>query len=132
MRKVVQVDGVQVIMTIFTNVVSAQIPLAQQFKVPLLSRSKHRGLLPAAITGPSRFCAPVAYAAADRGPLEKHGRETDLSFHPNTPIAGYGSGLVKAAADRLGAAHEQHCSNLARPITAACHRAPRRLTRTLF
>ena len=28
MRKVVQVDGVQVIMTIFTNVVSAQIPLA--------------------------------------------------------------------------------------------------------
>jgi len=26
---------------------------------------------------------------------------------PNTAIAGYGSGLVKAAADRLGAAHEQ-------------------------
>ena len=37
MRKVVQVDGVQVIMTIFTNVVSAQMPLSQQFKVPLIS-----------------------------------------------------------------------------------------------
>ena len=30
-----------------------------------------------------------------------------FAFHPNTPIAGYGSGLVKAAAARLGAAHEE-------------------------
>jgi branched-chain amino acid transport system substrate-binding protein len=36
MRKLVQVDGVQAILTIFTNVVSAQIPLAEQVKVPFL------------------------------------------------------------------------------------------------
>src|SRR5579872_1851228 len=34
MRKLVQVDGVQAIVTIFTNVVTAQIPLAEQVKVP--------------------------------------------------------------------------------------------------
>ena len=44
MRKVVQVDGVQAILTIFTNVVSAQMPLAQQFKVPLLSPVEAPGL----------------------------------------------------------------------------------------
>ena len=45
MRKVVQVDGVQVIMTIFTNVVSAQMPLSQQFKVPLFSPVEAPGLV---------------------------------------------------------------------------------------
>src|SRR5580692_4265040 len=37
MRKLVQVDGVQAIMTIYTNVVTAQIPLAEQLKVPILA-----------------------------------------------------------------------------------------------
>ena len=55
MRKVVQVDGVQVIMTIFTNVVSAQMPLSQQFKVPLLSPVEAPGWSRAAITGPSHI-----------------------------------------------------------------------------
>ena len=36
MRKLIQVDGVQAMMTIFTNVVTAQIPLAEQVKVPFL------------------------------------------------------------------------------------------------
>jgi branched-chain amino acid transport system substrate-binding protein len=37
MRKLVQVDGVQAILTLVTNVVSAQIPLADQVKVPILT-----------------------------------------------------------------------------------------------
>src|SRR5258707_1240580 len=36
MRKVVQVDGVQAVQTIYTNIVTAQIPLAEQAKVPFL------------------------------------------------------------------------------------------------
>lgn len=44
MRKVVQVDGVQVVMTIYTNVVEAQIPLADQLHVPALSPAELPGL----------------------------------------------------------------------------------------
>lgn len=45
MRKLVQVDGVQAIMTIFTNVVTAQIPLADQLKVPAISTIESPGIL---------------------------------------------------------------------------------------
>jgi branched-chain amino acid transport system substrate-binding protein len=44
MRKVVQVDGVQAILTIFTNVVTAQIPLADELKIPTLSTVESPGL----------------------------------------------------------------------------------------
>jgi branched-chain amino acid transport system substrate-binding protein len=37
MRKLVQVDGVRVIFTLFTNVVTAQIPLAEQLRVPFIA-----------------------------------------------------------------------------------------------
>lgn len=37
MRKVVQVDGAQAILTVFTNVVTAQMPLADQLHVPTIS-----------------------------------------------------------------------------------------------
>src|SRR5258708_1707659 len=37
MRKLVQVDGVAAIATVFTNVVTAQMPLGDQLKVPTLS-----------------------------------------------------------------------------------------------
>jgi branched-chain amino acid transport system substrate-binding protein len=37
MRKLVQVDGVQAIVTIYTNVVTAQIPLADELKVPIMA-----------------------------------------------------------------------------------------------
>ena len=108
MRKVVQVDGVQVIMTIFTNVVSAQIPLAQQFKVPLLSPVEAPGLV-----ARSNGWAFAHSALLSRTlPLiearwKNMGVKRIFAFHPNTPIAGYGSVLVKAAAKRLGADHEE-------------------------
>lgn len=44
MRKVVQVDGVAVVMSVYTNVVTAQIPLADQLKVPLLSTIEAAGV----------------------------------------------------------------------------------------
>jgi branched-chain amino acid transport system substrate-binding protein len=44
MRKLAQVDGVQAMMTIFTNVVTAQIPLADQLKIPTISTVESPGL----------------------------------------------------------------------------------------
>ena len=108
MRKVVQVDGVQVIMTIFTNVVSAQMPLSQQFKVPLISPVEAPGLV-----ARSNHWAFAHSALLKRTlPLleerwKNMGVKRLFAFYPNTPIAPYGSGLVKEAAGRLGAAYEE-------------------------
>ena len=44
MRKVTQVDGVQCIFTILTNVVTAQIPLADEIKIPTMSLVETPGL----------------------------------------------------------------------------------------
>jgi branched-chain amino acid transport system substrate-binding protein len=44
MRKLVQVDGCQAIVTVYTNVVTAQIPLADQLKVPAISTVESPGL----------------------------------------------------------------------------------------
>jgi branched-chain amino acid transport system substrate-binding protein len=45
MRKLVQVDGVQAIITIYTNVVTAQMPLADELHVPTLSNILTPGLV---------------------------------------------------------------------------------------
>jgi len=45
MRKVVQIDRVAAIVSIFTNVVSAQMPLADQLKVPVVSTVEAPGLV---------------------------------------------------------------------------------------
>jgi branched-chain amino acid transport system substrate-binding protein len=44
MRKVAQVDGVQAVMSIYTNVVLAQVPLADQLRVPTLSPAETPGI----------------------------------------------------------------------------------------
>ena len=107
MRKVVQVDGVQAILTIFTNVVSAQMPLAQQFKVPLLSPVEAPGLT--AKSGNWVF-AHSSLLSRNLPLLEQRwknkGVKRIFGFYPNTPIAPYGSGLIQAAANRIGAVHE--------------------------
>jgi branched-chain amino acid transport system substrate-binding protein len=45
MRKLVEVDGVQAILTIFTNIVTAQMPLGDALKVPTLSTVETPGLV---------------------------------------------------------------------------------------
>jgi branched-chain amino acid transport system substrate-binding protein len=45
MRKLVQVNGVQAVLTIFTNVVTAQMPLADALKVPTMSTVESPGLV---------------------------------------------------------------------------------------
>ena len=107
MRKVAQVDGVQAILTIFTNVVSAQMPLAQQFKVPLLSPIEAPG-----VTAKSDHWVFAHSSLLSRNlPLleqrwKNKGVKRIFGFYPNTPIAPYGSALIGAAAQRIGAVHE--------------------------
>lgn len=45
MRKLVQVDGVQAILTVFTNVVTAQMPLGDALKIPTMSTVESPGLV---------------------------------------------------------------------------------------
>jgi branched-chain amino acid transport system substrate-binding protein len=45
MRKLVEVDHVAVIMTVFTNVIIAQIPLSEQLKIPVISQIETPGIL---------------------------------------------------------------------------------------
>jgi ABC-type branched-subunit amino acid transport system substrate-binding protein len=64
MRKLVQVDGVQAIITIYTNVVTAQIPLADQLKVPTLSTVESPGLV-----SKSQFSFAHSQTIANEAPL---------------------------------------------------------------
>ena len=101
MRKVVQVDRAAAIMTIFTNVVSAQMPLADQLKVPLISPVEAPGLV-----SKSEWAFAHSPLLARTLPLltkhwEKVGVKKVFAFYPNTPIAKFASPMTKAEADRL-------------------------------
>ena len=72
MRKVVQVDGVQIIMTIFTAVVIAPVALAQELKVPLFSPVEAPGLDAPSNIGLRGFRAAIRRCYCS-GALEEHG-----------------------------------------------------------
>ena len=107
MRKVVQVDRVAAILTIFTNVVSAQMPLADQLKVPLLSPVEAPGLV-----ARSEWAFAHSPLLTRTLPLVSARWKRDnvkrlFAFFPNTPIAKFGSTIVKAEADKLGLQYEE-------------------------
>jgi branched-chain amino acid transport system substrate-binding protein len=107
MRKVVQVDQVPVILTIFTNVVSAQIPLADQFKVPIISPVEAPGLVarsPWAFAHSPLLTSTLPLLAE----YWKNNKTKRLfAFFPNTPIAKFASTTTKAEAAKLGLAFEE-------------------------
>jgi branched-chain amino acid transport system substrate-binding protein len=107
MRKLVQVDGVPVIMTIFTNVVSAQIPLADQFKVPIISPVEAPGLVKRSQWAFAH--SPILTATLPL--LVEHWKNTKkkrlFAFLPNTPIAKFASPILKAETEKLGMAYEE-------------------------
>lgn len=102
LRKVVQVDRVQAVLTIFTNVVSAQMPLAGQFKVPIISPVEAPGLV---ANSPWAFAhSPLLTVTL---PLlgeywKKNNVKRLFAFFPNTPIAKFASSTAKAEAAKLG------------------------------
>lgn len=107
MRKVVQVDNAAVIMTIFTNVVSAQMPLANQLKVPIISPVEAPGLVKNSI-----WAFAHSATASETLPLifkywGDHKVKRVFAFYPNTPIAKYLSPLVKQATQKLSIKYDE-------------------------
>ncbi|MDP2620001.1 MAG: ABC transporter substrate-binding protein [Hyphomicrobiales bacterium] len=107
MRKVVQVDQVPMILTIFTNVVSAQIPLTAQFKVSLISPVEAPGLV---AKSPWAFAhSPLLTSTLPL--LAEHWNNTKVkrlfAFFPNTPLAKYASATTKAEIAKLGIEYEE-------------------------
>jgi len=112
MRKVVQVDDVKAILTIFTNVVSAQMPLADQLKVPLLSPVEAPGLVKNsqwafAHASPASRTLPLLYAY-----WKDHNLKRLFAFFPNTAMVKFLSPMVKTETSELGMEFDQALFNL--------------------
>jgi len=103
MRKLVDVDGVQAILTIFTNVVTAQMPLADQLKIPMLSTVETSGLV-----SKSQYSFAHAQAIALEAPLLRDywksvGVKRVFAFYGNNAYGQNVAVSIKAAALAAGA-----------------------------
>jgi len=107
MRKVVDVDKVPVVLTIFTNVVTAQMALAEQIKVPIISPTESPGLV-----AKSQWAFAHAPTYASTSPLlqaewKAVGAKSIFAFYPNNAIADYFSPITKKMAQGLGASYDE-------------------------
>ena len=107
MRKVVQVDGAQAILTIYTNVVTAQMPLADQLKVPLLSPVEAPGLM-----SKSTYAFSHAASVASMGTLwQSYWRKTHVkrvfAFIVNNAFGPFISAVAKGAAQNAGVDYQE-------------------------
>jgi branched-chain amino acid transport system substrate-binding protein len=111
MRKLVQVDGVQAILSNYTNVVSAQIPLADQLKVPILGNIQTPGLM-------SR--SPYTFSHAETVPAtanlfgaywKNHRIKRVYAFIPNNALGPVFTSAFTAAAAAAGADYAESSFN---------------------
>ena len=111
MRKLVQVDGVQAILTFYTNVVSAQIPLADELKVPILGAVQTPGLM-----SKSPYTFSHAETVSATGVLfgnywKNHKLKRVYAFIPNNALGGIFSTSFKAGAAIAGAEYGEATFN---------------------
>jgi branched-chain amino acid transport system substrate-binding protein len=102
MRKLVDIDGVQAILTIFTNVVTAQMPLADQLKIPMLSTVETSGLV-----SKSQYSFAHAQAIGQEAPLLRDywkgaGYKRIFAFYGNNAYGQNVAVPIKAAAVAAG------------------------------
>jgi branched-chain amino acid transport system substrate-binding protein len=111
MRKVVQVDGVQAVITIYTNVVTAQIPLAEQVKVPFLCTVETEFL---------RNRSPYAFQhgaiIVNKGKnfaayWKKNGIKKVYGLVSNDTAGTFFSSIAKTAAQSAGASYQEAAFN---------------------
>jgi branched-chain amino acid transport system substrate-binding protein len=107
MRKVVQVDGVQAVLTIFTNVVTAQIPLAEQVKVPFLCTIET-----ALLRNKSPYAFQHAATLENKGKLFAQywrgtGAKRIYAFVVNNSAGPFFSSIAKPAAEGAGAEYRE-------------------------
>ncbi len=106
-RKVVEVDKVQAVMTIFTNVVTAQIPLADQLKVPFLSPVESPGLV-----GRGQYSFAHSPNFGSTMPLlQAHwkalGIKRVFAFYPDNAIGEIYSPIAKEGSKAIGAEYDE-------------------------
>jgi branched-chain amino acid transport system substrate-binding protein len=107
MRKLVQVDGVQGLLTIFTNVVTAQMPLADQLKVPFICPIETPGLV-----GKSQYGFAHSQTMATEGPLlqsfwKTSGFKRIFAFYGNNGFGQLIQPMVKPLAINAGADYNE-------------------------
>jgi branched-chain amino acid transport system substrate-binding protein len=111
MRKLVQVDGAQAILSIYTNVVTAQIPLADQLKVPFLCPAQTPGLMS---RSPYSF-AHAETVSATGGIFARYWKRVHAkkvyALNPNNAIGPVYSAAWKAAAASAGAEYAESSFN---------------------
>lgn len=112
MRKIVQVDGAQAVLTFYTNVVMAQIPLADQLKVPTLSAVETAGVMEK---------AEYSFAYSSRSsvviPLlgkyfAQHHFKRVFAFFSNNSQGQANSPLMRVQAEAAGATYGEALINL--------------------
>ncbi len=107
MRKLVQVDGVKVVYTLYTNVVTAQIPLADQVHVPFVTQVEVPG-----VVSKGQYSFDHASNGGITVPIlrdywkAKHVKRVFAFLGNNAFGLGY-SPLLKAAAQQIGAEYAE-------------------------
>ena len=112
MRKMVEIDKVPVVITIFTNVVTAQLPLADQLKVPIVTTTESPGLM---ANSPWAFAHAPTYtltAPLLQAEWKAVGAKRLFAFYPNNAIAELFAPVNKKVAQELGAAYDEARFNL--------------------
>lgn len=111
MRKLAQVDGVQAFITIYTNVVTAQIPLAEQLKVPFLCPAQAPNLMNKSAYSFAHAETIPATVALYRDYWRKQKVKRIYSFMPNNAVGPYFSAALKAGAAAIGADYGESTFN---------------------
>jgi len=107
MRKVVDVDKVPMVLTIFTNVVTAQLALADQLKVPILTTTEAPGLMAKSQWGFSHAPTFATTSPLLQAEWKAVGAKSIFAFYPNNAIADFFSPISKKIAQDLGAKYDE-------------------------
>jgi branched-chain amino acid transport system substrate-binding protein len=111
MRKLVEVDGVQAIISIYTNVVTAQIPLATQLKVPFICPAQAPDLM-----NKSAYSFAHAETIPSTGDLyrkywQKLHAKKIYQLVPSNAVGPYFSATIKNAVAAIGGQYAETVFN---------------------
>lgn len=112
MRKLVQVDGVQALLSGYTNVVTAQLPLADSLKVPIVSPLESPALMTRSEYGFST--APTVDTSVPflREYWKRIRAKRVFAFLVNNAFGEINSPLIKAAVESAGAEYTEARFNI--------------------
>jgi branched-chain amino acid transport system substrate-binding protein len=112
MRKLVDVDHVAVLLTIFTNVVTAQMPLADQLKIPFLTPVETPGVMARSQYAFAHAAHYDLVAPLLQAYWKAHNVKRVFAFLGNNAQGTIYSPLVKATAQAAGAEYAEALINL--------------------